>query len=201
MTLRNLYNLCCVFPHGPKNSGSLSSRDNPMAPSSSSFYQTEFQRALKEQAFGIKSFAMVSSSLHQATASVVILEGSKLLVQLTTQGYSVGVFPFPGFFAASDPSYRFRCPTLARTKCTKPSKICYKQPVHCTSKSDKKFFSLSYQNSHEVFVSITSVSKCLISKTMLLLNYSPHGKQVVFSGNFHLLSILRLNINMTLFLL
>ena len=184
MTLRDLYNLCCVFPHGPKNSGSLSSKENPMAPS---FYQTEFQRALKEQAFGIKSFAMVSSSLYQATASIVTLEGSKLLVQLTTQGYSVGVFPFPIFFAASDPSYRFRCLTLTRTKCTKPSKICYKRPVHCTSKSDKKFFSLSYQNSHEVFVSITSVSKCLIKNyviTELFASWQTGGFQWKFSFAF-----------------
>lgn len=60
-----------------------------MSSSSSSFCHTEFQRALKEQAFGIKSFAMVSSSSHQATASIVTLEGSNLLVQLTTQGYSI----------------------------------------------------------------------------------------------------------------
>jgi len=71
-----------------------------MTSSSSSFWHTEFQRALKEQAFGIKSFAMVSSSSQEATASIVTLEGSKLLVQLTTQGYSVGV-PFPGFLTAS----------------------------------------------------------------------------------------------------
>ena len=187
MTLRDLYNLCSVFLHGPKNSGSLSSKENPMTPSSSSFCQTEFQRALKEQAFGIKSFAMVSSSPHQATASIVILEGSKLLVQLTTQGYSVGVFPYPRFFAASDPSYRFRCPTLPRTKCTKRSKICYKQPVHCTSKSDKKFFLLSYQNSHEVFVSITSVSKCLIKNhviTELFASWQTGGFQWKFSFAF-----------------
>lgn len=189
MTLTDLYNLCCGFPHGPKNSGALSSKENPM-PSSSSFCQTEFQRALKEQAFGIKSFAMVSSSSHQATASVVILEGSKLLVQLTTQGYSVSVFPFPGFFAASHPSHRFRCPTLTRTKCTKPSKICYKQPVHCTSRSDRKFFLLSYQDFHEVFVSITSVSNFLVKNWHVVLNYLPHGRQVAFSGHFHFLSIL-----------
>ena len=155
-----------------------------MTPSSSSFCRTEFQRALEEQAFGIKSFVMVSSSSHQATASIVILEGSKLLVQLTTQGYSVSALLFPGFFAASHPSCRFRRPTLTRTECTKPSKICYKQPVHCTSKSDKNFFSPSYQNFHKVFVSISSVSKFLIRN--VILNCSPHGKQVAFSGNFHL---------------
>jgi hypothetical protein len=177
MTLTNLYNLCCVFPHGPRNSGSHFSKEIPMTASSSSFYQTEFQRALEEQAFGIKSFAMVSSSSHQATASIVILEGSKLLVQLTTQGYSVGVLLFPGFVAASYPSSRFRRPILTRTEFTKPSRICYKQPVHCTSKNDKKFFSLNYQNFHEVFVSIRSVSNFLI-RNHVLLNYAPHGRQV-----------------------
>ena len=56
---------------------------------STSFCHTELYRALKEQAFGIKSFSMLSSSLEQATASVVLLEGSKIVVELTTGGYSV----------------------------------------------------------------------------------------------------------------
>jgi len=56
---------------------------------SASFCHTELYRALKEQAFGIKSFSMLSSSLEQATASVVLLEGSKLVVELTTRGYCV----------------------------------------------------------------------------------------------------------------
>ncbi|KAF9533236.1 hypothetical protein CPB83DRAFT_738974, partial [Crepidotus variabilis] len=54
------------------------------------FCQTELQRALKEQEFGIKSFSMnASSSTNSATANVVLLEGQKMLVQLTMQGYSI----------------------------------------------------------------------------------------------------------------
>ena len=91
-----------TFPHGPRNFGSVFSKDKSTTFTSAqptSFCYTEFERALKEQAFGIKSFAMVSSSPRQATAFIVILEGSKLPVHLTTQGYSVGVLPFPRFFA------------------------------------------------------------------------------------------------------
>jgi len=60
----------------------------PSSPSSS-FCRTELQRALKEQAFGIQTFSITSSSAEQASASVVLLEGQKLVVQLTSQGYSV----------------------------------------------------------------------------------------------------------------
>ncbi|KAF8807139.1 hypothetical protein BYT27DRAFT_7211017 [Phlegmacium glaucopus] len=57
--------------------------------SSSSFCRTELQRALKEQAFGIQTFSITSSSAQEALASVVLLEGQKLVVKLTTQGFSV----------------------------------------------------------------------------------------------------------------
>ncbi|KAF8903125.1 hypothetical protein CPB84DRAFT_1845955 [Gymnopilus junonius] len=56
---------------------------------STSFCHTELYRALKEQAFGIKGFSMLASSLEQATASVMLLEGSMLVVELTTRGYCV----------------------------------------------------------------------------------------------------------------
>ncbi|KAF8169260.1 hypothetical protein BJ912DRAFT_912986 [Pholiota molesta] len=54
-----------------------------------SFCDTELHRALSEQAFGIKSFAVSSSSPQQAIATIVLLDGPKITVQLTTQGYSV----------------------------------------------------------------------------------------------------------------
>ena len=60
----------------------------PSSPSSS-FCRTELQRALKEQAFGIQTFSITSSSAEQASASVILLEGQKVVVQLTSQGYSV----------------------------------------------------------------------------------------------------------------
>ncbi|KAF8964352.1 GSKIP domain-containing protein [Flammula alnicola] len=61
----------------------------PSSSPSSSFCHTELQRALKEQAFGIKSFTVSSSSSQQAIANIVLLDGPKLAVELTTQGYSV----------------------------------------------------------------------------------------------------------------
>ncbi|PPQ63629.1 hypothetical protein CVT24_004382 [Panaeolus cyanescens] len=57
--------------------------------SSSSFYHAELLRALREQAFGITSFSMTSSSPEQASASVVLLEGRSVNIKLTIQGYSV----------------------------------------------------------------------------------------------------------------
>jgi hypothetical protein len=65
-----------------------------MSFSSSSFCRTELQRALKEQAFGIQNFSITSSSAQQASALVVLLEGQKLVVQLTTEGFSVRKIPF-----------------------------------------------------------------------------------------------------------
>ncbi|KAF9483380.1 hypothetical protein BDN70DRAFT_799882 [Pholiota conissans] len=58
-------------------------------PSSPSFCDAELLRALNEQSFGIKSFTVSSSSPQQAIATIVLLDGPKLTVQLTTQGYSV----------------------------------------------------------------------------------------------------------------
>ena len=55
----------------------------------SSFCRTELQKALKEQAFGIQTFSITSSSAEQASALVVLLEGQRLVVQLTTEGFSV----------------------------------------------------------------------------------------------------------------
>ncbi|KAH9480311.1 hypothetical protein JR316_0006909 [Psilocybe cubensis] len=54
-----------------------------------SFCHTELHRALKEQSFGIKNFTSLSSSPDQATAAIVLFEGHKIIVQLTTRGYSI----------------------------------------------------------------------------------------------------------------
>lgn len=83
-----LYNLRQVFKHVTKNLGTFLDLNKDMA-STFSFCHSELERALKEQAFGIKKFAITSSSGQQAIATVVLLDGAKLLVQLTTQGYSV----------------------------------------------------------------------------------------------------------------
>jgi len=85
--LYNLYHRVCVNAYS--NLRLLFSRTDPMTLSSSSFCRTELQTALKEQAFGIQSFSITSSSAQQASASILLLEGQKLVVQLTNQGFSV----------------------------------------------------------------------------------------------------------------
>lgn len=85
MPLVGLYKLRRGFSHVAKN---LRTHLDPKS-HMSSFCSTELQRALKEQTFGIKSYSISSTSSQQATASVVLLEGSKITVLLTTQGFSV----------------------------------------------------------------------------------------------------------------
>ncbi|KAL0961321.1 hypothetical protein HGRIS_006279 [Hohenbuehelia grisea] len=53
----------------------------------SSFFGTELQRALREQAFGITSFELVDAGPLQAGAKVTLLEGSAVTVTLTGRGY------------------------------------------------------------------------------------------------------------------
>ncbi|KAH6912941.1 hypothetical protein BKA70DRAFT_1097942 [Coprinopsis sp. MPI-PUGE-AT-0042] len=55
----------------------------------SSFYHEELDRALSEQRSSIQSYRIISSSARQSSAAIVTLEGHKLNVVLTTQGYSV----------------------------------------------------------------------------------------------------------------
>lgn len=88
MTLAGLYNLRQVFSHVPKIWGTFFDLKKQMNPSAS-FCHSELRRALEEQAFGIKKFTISSSSAQQAVASIVLLEGIKLTVELTTQGYYV----------------------------------------------------------------------------------------------------------------
>ena len=88
--LYNLYHRVSVHAHSNLRLLLLSWTD-PMSfsSSSSSFCQTELQRALKEQTFGIQNFSITSSSAEQASALVVLLEGQRLVVKLTAQGFSV----------------------------------------------------------------------------------------------------------------
>jgi len=58
---------------------------------SSSFYHTELNKALSEQAFGIARFDIQSSSSHEATASVALLEGKTIRITLNARGYQVRV--------------------------------------------------------------------------------------------------------------
>ncbi|KAG2112222.1 uncharacterized protein F5147DRAFT_572555 [Suillus discolor] len=57
---------------------------------STSFYHTELSKALSEQAFGLARFDICrSSSPHEATASVTLLEGRTIRITLTARGYQV----------------------------------------------------------------------------------------------------------------
>ncbi|KAF9013528.1 hypothetical protein BDQ17DRAFT_1297221 [Cyathus striatus] len=94
MKLGNLYNdwLHCI--HATKICSPTVSMCLPTH--SSSFYRDELQRAFSEQSFGIRSFHITSSNARQAVATVVLLEGQKLIVVLTNQGYSVDLEKSPG---------------------------------------------------------------------------------------------------------
>ena len=86
----NLYHQVSVHAHS--NLRLFFGWTDPMnfsSSSPSSFCRTELQRALKEQTFGIKNFSITSCSAERASASVVLLEGQRLVVQLTTEGFSV----------------------------------------------------------------------------------------------------------------
>lgn len=88
--LYNVYHQVSVHAHSNlRPPFSLTDSMNFSSSSSSSFCRTELQRALKEQAFGIQNFSITSSSSQQASALVVLLEGQRLVVQLTTRGFSV----------------------------------------------------------------------------------------------------------------
>lgn len=56
---------------------------------STAFCVAELEQALMEQAYGITSFTLLPSSSDTALATVVLLEGQKVHIQLTLQGYSV----------------------------------------------------------------------------------------------------------------
>ncbi|KIK06161.1 hypothetical protein K443DRAFT_285809 [Laccaria amethystina LaAM-08-1] len=73
------------FAHGKMNP----TFRQTMSHSTLSFCNAELDRALKEQGFAIHSYAITSSSPRQASASVVLLEGRRLTITLTTQGYSI----------------------------------------------------------------------------------------------------------------
>lgn len=58
---------------------------------SPSFYFTELNKALSEQAFGLARFDVQSSTPHEATASVTLLEGRAIRITLSARGYKVRV--------------------------------------------------------------------------------------------------------------
>lgn len=65
-------------------------RQSPMTSSDPlPFCTAELERALSEQLFGISSYSITLSSPLRAVASVTLLEGRTVAIQLTTRGYTV----------------------------------------------------------------------------------------------------------------
>lgn len=54
-----------------------------------SFAQTELERALSEQTFGIEGYKILGNDVLESTAEVVTLEGAKITLTLSTRGYQV----------------------------------------------------------------------------------------------------------------
>ncbi|TFK74813.1 hypothetical protein BDN72DRAFT_892822 [Pluteus cervinus] len=69
-----------------------------MPPSSAppNFCADELQRALKEQAFGVATFAMTEATPLHAAASVTLLEECTITVSLSRAGYAVDPTTSPG---------------------------------------------------------------------------------------------------------
>ena len=61
--------------------------------SSEPFCAAELRRALEEQAFAIKDFTLTPSPSEEGRATVVLLEGNTIEIQLTIQGYTVIFLP------------------------------------------------------------------------------------------------------------
>lgn len=74
-----------LYNRNPPHSGTLKST-KIMSPS---FYYTELNKALSEQAFGLGQFDVKSSTPHEATASVTLLEGRTIRITLSARGYQV----------------------------------------------------------------------------------------------------------------
>ncbi|EJC98086.1 uncharacterized protein FOMMEDRAFT_137409 [Fomitiporia mediterranea MF3/22] len=67
----------------------MPSAPTPPSNCSPSFFQTELECALSEQAFGIVGYFLKSATAHDATASVELLEGVQLDITLTVRGFRV----------------------------------------------------------------------------------------------------------------
>ncbi|KAJ8595238.1 hypothetical protein M405DRAFT_807526 [Rhizopogon salebrosus TDB-379] len=72
-----------LYNRNPPHTWALKSR-KIMSPS---FYYTELSKALAEQAYGLAKFDVSSSTSHEATASVTLLEGKTIRITLSARGY------------------------------------------------------------------------------------------------------------------
>ncbi|THH04998.1 hypothetical protein EW145_g5125 [Phellinidium pouzarii] len=79
----------------------MSSEPTSPIRTSSSFFKEELARALAEQTFGIGGYTLGHSSVHEASASVQLLERVRLDINLSIRGFQVtGVSAHAGASAA-----------------------------------------------------------------------------------------------------
>lgn len=69
----------------------MPSADDNSRPSTPNFPTVELTSALGEQCFGIVDFTIVSSTVHEASARVALLEGNTVIISLSSHGYTVRV--------------------------------------------------------------------------------------------------------------
>ncbi|OSX59950.1 hypothetical protein POSPLADRAFT_1149176 [Postia placenta MAD-698-R-SB12] len=65
------------------------SADDNSRPSTPNFPTVELTSALGEQCFGIVNFTIVSSTVHEASARVALLEGNTVIISLSSRGYRI----------------------------------------------------------------------------------------------------------------
>ncbi len=102
------------------------------------FPQSELQRSLSEESFGIKSFEFVNVSELEATANVVLLEGNTIQISLTSRGYQVsGHITMSASCQATITVFTSRM--TPKVESSKLWRICYKQRVQCMELCDSAF--------------------------------------------------------------
>ncbi|KAF9808948.1 hypothetical protein IEO21_07670 [Rhodonia placenta] len=69
------------------------SADDNSRPSTPNFPTVELTSALGEQCFGIVDFTIVSSTVHEASARVALLEGNTVIISLSSRGYRAVLGP------------------------------------------------------------------------------------------------------------
>ncbi|KAF9808959.1 hypothetical protein IEO21_07681 [Rhodonia placenta] len=72
---------------------SVPSADDNSRPSTPNFPTAELTSAIGEQCFGIAGFTIVSSTVHEASARVALLEGNTVIISLSSHGYTAGMGP------------------------------------------------------------------------------------------------------------
>jgi hypothetical protein len=120
-----------LYNRNPPHTWALKSR-KIMSPS---FYYTELNKALAEQAYGLAKFDVSSSTSHEAAASVTLLEGKTIRITLSARGYQVRVA-----FASSLP-LSLTSFSLMVARSMNLSKVSYRPSVPRTRKRGGRLYS------------------------------------------------------------